>query len=96
MGNGKVITRAGEHADKLEYVVSLFLPANYSQRPTSTLPQWFVKLLQSRGGPYYTLAEAACALEHPTMYAEVKRYCHHHKRCAELEVNRWAIVAEIE
>jgi len=37
MGNGEVVARAGEHTDELEYVVSLFLPANYSQHPTSTL-----------------------------------------------------------
>ena len=79
IGNGEVITRAGEHTDKPEYVVSLFLPSDYSQCPTLTLPQWFVKLLQSWGGPYHTLAEAACTLDHPTAYTKVEHYHHHHK-----------------
>ncbi len=96
MGNSEVIAQAGENADKPKYVVSLFLPADYSQCPTSPLPQWFIKLLQSRGGPYHTLAEVARALEHPTAYAEVKCYCCHHERHAELEVNRRAIIAEME
>jgi len=72
IGNGEVVARAGEHADKLEYVVSLFLPADYSQCPTSTLPLWFIELLQARGGAYHTLAKAACNLKHPTTYAEVE------------------------
>jgi len=96
MENSKVIARAGEHADKPEYVVTLFLPTNYSQRPTSSLPQWFIKLLQSRGGPYHTLAEAARSLKHPTTYAKIKQYHRHHKQHAELEVDRWAIMAEIK
>jgi len=45
MGNGEVVTRAGERTDKPEYVVSLYLPSDYSQRPTSSLPHWFIKLL---------------------------------------------------
>ena len=56
MGNGEVIARAGEHINKPEYVVSLYLPTDYSQRPTTTLPPWFVELLQTKGGPYHTLA----------------------------------------
>jgi len=79
MGNGKVIARAGEHMDKPEYVVSLYFPSDYSQQPTSPMPPWFVEILQSRGGPYHTLAEAACTLNHPTAYAKVERYHHHHK-----------------
>jgi len=31
MGNGKVIARAGEHVNKPEYMVSLYLPSDYSQ-----------------------------------------------------------------
>jgi len=78
MGNGEVVARAGEHADKPEYVVSLYLLSDYLLQPTTTLPQWFVELLQAKGGPYHTLAEVACGLEHPTAYAEVERYsCRH-------------------
>ncbi len=78
MGNSKVVARAGEHADKLEYVVSLYLSSDYLQQPTTTLPQWFVELLQAKGGPYHTLAEAAHNLEHPAAYTKVKQYsCHH-------------------
>ena len=96
MGNGKVIARAEEHADEPEYIVSLFLPADYSQHPTLTLPPWFVKLLQARGGAYHTLAEAAHNLEHPATYAKVKQYGCHHQRHTELEVNQRAIMAKIE
>jgi len=38
MGNGEVVARAGEHTDEPEYVVSLYLPSDYSQRPTASLP----------------------------------------------------------
>ncbi len=96
MGNSEAIARAGEHTDELEYMVTLFLPSNYSQRPTASLPQWFVELLQSRGGPFHTLAEAARSLEHPATYTEIQQYHHHHKQWAELEVDHQAIVAEIE
>ena len=34
MENSEVITRVGEHMDELEYVVSLYLEADYSQHPT--------------------------------------------------------------
>ena len=47
MRNGEVIARAGEHMDKPEYVVSLYLQADYSCRPTSPLAPWFIELLQS-------------------------------------------------
>src|SRR5216683_742820 len=63
MGNGEVVARAGESANEPEYVVSLYLPSDYSQRPTASLPHWFLELLQARGGAYHTLAEAACGLE---------------------------------
>ncbi len=77
-------------------MVSLYLPSDYSQQPTTSLPHWFLKLLQARGGAYHTLAEAARSLEHPAVFAEVERYSHHHQRRAELKVTRWAIGAEIE
>src|SRR6266851_6086152 len=32
MGNGEVVTRAGERANEPEYVVSLYLPSDYSMR----------------------------------------------------------------
>src|SRR5216683_900079 len=72
MGNGEVVTRAGESAGEPEYVVSLYLPSDYSQCPTASLPHWFLELLQARGGAYHTLAEAACGLEHPAAFAEVE------------------------
>ncbi len=31
MGNGEIIARAGEHVNEPEYMVSLFLPSDYSQ-----------------------------------------------------------------
>ncbi len=96
MGNGEVIARVGEHADKPEYVVTLFLPFNYSQRPTTSLLQWFVELLQSRGSPFHTLAEAAHGLEHPAAYAEIQQYHQHHKWHTELKVNQQAIMAKIK
>jgi len=74
--------------DKPKYVVSLYLKADYSQCPTSPMLQWFVELLQTRGGPFHTLAEAACALNNPTAYAKVEHYHHHHKRCVELKVDQ--------
>ncbi len=72
MGNGEVIARAGERADEPEYVVSLYLPSDYSTRPTALLPPWFLELLQASGGAYHTLAEAARGLEHPAAFAEVE------------------------
>src|SRR5216683_1589218 len=96
MGNGKVVARAGEHANEPEYMVSLYLPSDYSQRPTSSLPHWFLELLQARGGAYHTLAEAARSLDHPAAFTKVERYSHHHIRCAKLEVARRAITANID
>ncbi len=77
-------------------MVSLYLPSDYSQHPTTTLLQWFVELLQTKRGPYHTLAKVVHGLKHPAAYAEVKQYSCHHQQQAELKVNRWAIVAEIE
>src|SRR6266851_4924285 len=96
MGNREVVARAGEHADEAEYVVSLYLPSDYSQRPTAALPHWFLELLQARGGPYHTLAEAARGLEHPAAFAKVERYSRHHMRHTELEVAHRAITADID
>ncbi len=96
MGNSEVVARAGESANEPEYVVSLYLPSDYSQRPTASLPHWFLELLQARGGAYHTLAEAARGLEHPAAFAKVERYSHHHMRHAKLEVARQAITADID
>ncbi len=96
MGNGEVLARASERADEPEYVVSLYLPSDYSQRPTASLPHWFLELLQARGGAYHTLAEAARGLEHPAAFTEVERYNRHHMRHAELEVVRRAITTDID
>src|SRR5229473_3339210 len=96
MGNGEVVARAGERANKPEYVVSLYLPSDYSTRPTALLPPWFLELLQASGGAYHTLAEAARGLDHPAAYAKVERYHHHHTHRAELEVACRAIVADID
>jgi len=74
MGNGEVVARAREHMDKPEYMVSLYLQANYSLCPTSRMPQWFIKLLQMQGGPYHTLAEVAHALDNPVEIFSV--LCH--------------------
>src|SRR5216683_7958976 len=93
IGNGEAVARAGEQADEPEYVVSLYLPSDYSTCPTALLPPWFLELLQASGGAYHTLAEAACGLEHPAAFAEVERYSRHHMRCTELEVARRAITA---
>src|SRR6266851_3719454 len=77
-------------------MVSVYLPSDYSQRPTSSLPHWFIELLQARGGAYHTLAEVACNLEYPAAYAEVERYSRHHQRCAKLEVKQRTITTEVE
>src|SRR5216683_3655605 len=96
MGNGEVVARAGERANEPEYVVSLYLPSDYSTRPTALLPPWFLELLQANGGAYHTLAEAVRGLEHPAAFTEVERYRRHHTHRAELEVARRAIVADID
>src|SRR5216683_5991566 len=96
MGNGEVIARAGERANEPEYMVSLYLPSDYSTHPTALLPPWFLELLQANGGAYHTLAEAAHGLKHPAAFAEVERYSRHHMRCTELEVARRAITADID
>src|SRR6266853_1949667 len=96
LGNGEVLARAGERADEPEYVVSLYLPSDYSTRPTALLPPWFVELLQASGGAYHTLAEAARGLKHPAAFTEVERYRRHHTHRAELEVARRAIIADID
>ncbi len=80
----------------LAQAVTLYLPSDYSQRPTASLPHWFLELLQARGGAYHTLAEVARALEHPATFAEVERYSRHHMRRAELEVARRAITTDID
>src|SRR6266853_323814 len=95
LGNGEVVARAGERADEPEYVVSLYLPSDYSTRPTALLPPWFLELLQANGGAYHTLAEAARGLEHPAAFVEVERYRRHHTHRAELEVARRAIITDI-
>src|SRR5216683_6141855 len=96
MGNREVVARASERANEPEYVVSLYLPSDYSTRPTALLPPWFLELLQANGGAYHTLAEAARGLEHPAAFAEVERYRRHHTHQAELEVARRAIIADID
>src|SRR6266851_5270669 len=96
MGNGEVVARAGERADEPEYVVSLYLPSDYSTHPTALLPPWFLELLQANGGAYHTLAEAARGLEHPAAFAEIERYHHHHTHHTKLEVARRAIIADID
>jgi hypothetical protein len=78
LGNGEVLVRAREREDEPEYVVSLYLESNYSQCPTSPMPYWFVKILQSINGAYHTLAEATKRLNDPTTFAEVERYQRHH------------------
>ncbi len=78
MGNGEIVARAGERANEPEYVVSLYLPSDYSTRPTALPPPWFLELLQANGGAYHTLAEAARGLDHPAAFAEVERYRRHH------------------
>ena len=77
-------------------MVSLYLLSDYSQQPTASLPHWFVKLLQARGGAYHTLAEVAHSLEHPATFAEVEQYSRHHQCRTKLEVARRAITAKIE
>ena len=69
MGNGEVLARAGEHGDEPEYVVSLYLDPDYSRDPTAPMGQWFQALLQSNGGAYHTMAEAARHLDNPAAYA---------------------------
>ncbi len=69
---GRVDIQVSSHSNEPEYVVSLYLPSDYSQRPTASLPHWFLELLQARGGAYHTLAEAARGLEHPAAFAEVE------------------------
>src|SRR6266851_2006588 len=96
MGNGEVVARAGERANEPEYVVSLYLPSDYSTRPTALLPPWFLELLQASGGAYHTLAEAARGLEHPTAFAEVEQYRRHHTHRAKLEVACRAIITDID
>src|SRR6266851_259817 len=96
LGNREVVARAREQADEPEYVVSLYLPSDYSTRPTTLLPPWFLELLQASGGAYHTLAEAARGLKHPAAFAEVERYRRHHTHRAELEVAQRAIVADID
>ena len=54
--------------------MSLYLESDYSQRPSSPMPCWFMELLNANGHAYHTLAEAACSLDDPAAFAEVKRY----------------------
>ncbi len=37
MGNGEVVARAGETDNEPEYMVSLYLPSDYSQCPTASV-----------------------------------------------------------
>ncbi len=96
MVNGEVVARAGEHANKQEYVVSLSLDSDCSQHPTSPMGRCFVELLQAHRGPYHTLAEAAHALDNLATFAEVKQYHCHHKQHSKLKADQCAIITEIE
>ena len=45
MGNGEVLARVGEHLDKPEYMVSLYLKSDYSCHDLDPMPYWFKELL---------------------------------------------------
>jgi len=95
LGSREVVMRAGEEADEAEYVVPLYLPTNYSQGELDTMPYWCEELLQSTGTPFFALAMTVHALN-LTASAEVERYQRHHQQCAQLKVDRHAIIAEIK
>jgi len=95
LGSGEVVAWAGEDPDKPEYVVPLHLATNYSPGDVDTMPYWCEELLQSNGAPFFALATMVHALDLTTS-AEVERYHRHHKRRAQLEANRHAIIAEIK
>ena len=92
----EVVARAGEHQNKAEYMVPLFLSSDYSCQPTDPMPIWFNKLLQAKGRGYHTLAEAACVLDNPATFAEVECYHCHHKQYAELKADQCAIIAKLD
>ena len=96
LGNGEVVARAGEAVDEPEYVVSLYLESDYSQRPSSPMPSWFLDLLNANGHPYHTLAEAAHSLDDPAAFAEVERYRRHYDKKLELEAECRALAADIK
>jgi hypothetical protein len=95
LGSGEVVAWAGEDSDKAEYMVPLFLPTNYSHREVNTMPYWCEELLQSTWAPFFALATVVHRLN-LTASMEVEQYQRHHQRCAQLEADRWAIIAEIE
>jgi len=96
LGNSEVVARAGEATNEPEYVVSLYLESDYSQRPSSPMPCWFMELLNANGHAYHTLAEAARSLDDPAAFAEVERYRRHYDKKLELEAECRALAADIE
>jgi hypothetical protein len=86
MGSGEVVAWAGEDPDEPEYVVSLFLTADYSLDDIDTMPYWCEELLQSKGAAYFALATVVHAMD-LTAFTKVKRYQHHHECCSQLKVD---------
>ena len=88
------MAQAGEDPNKPEYVVSLFLTADYSPNDINTMPYWCKEILQSKGVAYFALAAAVHAMD-LTAFTEVEHYQCHHERQAQLKADRHTIIAEI-
>jgi len=71
--SGEVLAQAGEDPNEPEYMVSLFLTADYSLDNIDTMPYWYEELLQSKGAAYFALAAAVHVMD-LTAFTEVEHY----------------------
>jgi hypothetical protein len=83
MGSGEVVLRARESVGEPEYMVSLYLNANYSPDvPIDPMPIWFYELLNRLPQVFHTLRQATCCLDNPAVYTKVECYsCHNVQQC---------------
>ena len=95
MESGEVLVQAGEDPNEPEYMVSLFLTADYSLNNIDTMPYWCEELLQSKGTAYFALAATVHVMD-LTTFAKVECYQRYHKHCAQLKADQRAIITEIE
>jgi len=86
MESGEVLAQAGEDPNEPEYMVSLFLTADYSLNNIDTMPYWCEELLQSKGTAYFALAATVHVMD-LTAFTKVECYQCYHKHCAQLKAD---------
>jgi hypothetical protein len=72
--DGHVELLAEREPGEPTYIIALFLCPDYTNTPTETAAPWFLTLLTSCDGGFYTLVEEACRLNNPAAVVEIYRY----------------------